>query len=287
MGPMDPRHMKNNLGPSDISSLTCSCQGCWCRCCQELRDPSKQWLGEAGENNRQESTRIETVLHFGRCDSTGMPLQNQPSLSKVTSEPALRQYGSRRTSAVAEGNDDVNITIRTSKSHSAIDQASGSDSDITVNIRVVFRDSHGEEASMTSVVRARADGREVRPHVVRSTPGHAAVDSYPGVDEVHIKVSSGDAPGPVKSTEAVTHVPAATSRSRESLSREVVKPVHLKTMLPPPQSAPTIENERDKWAGGIEMLDVPALDYVRVSYSIQRLVVQGLRDWNIRRYRTA
>ncbi|KAL1436193.1 hypothetical protein MTO96_010930 [Rhipicephalus appendiculatus] len=191
-----------------------------------------------------------------------MPLQNQPSLSKVASDPALRQYGSQGASAVTGVNSDVNITVRTSKSRSGIDQVSGSDSDITVNIRVVFRDSHGEEASMTSVVRTRADGREVRPDVVRSTPASAPVD------EVRRKVSSGNVPGAVKSNEAVTDIPAATSGSQESLGKKVVNAAPLKTMLPPPQSAPTIENERDKRAGSIEMLDVPALDYIRVSYSI-------------------
>lgn len=260
MGPVDPRYMKG--GPCDMSSFTCSCQGCWCRCCQELRNPSKQWLSEAGENNRKESTRIETVLNFGRCDSTGIPLQNQASISKVASEPALMQYGSRGMSGVACDNSDVNVTVRTNMSRSGIDQMTGSDSDITVNIRVVFRDSRGEEASMTSVVRTRADGREVRPDVVKSTPGSAAVD------EVRTKVSSEDVPGAVRSTDAVTDIPATASGSQGSLGKEVVKPAPIKTMLPPPQAAPTIENERDKRAGSIERLDVPALDYIRVSYSI-------------------
>lgn len=262
MAPRDPRYMKAYRGPYDMSSLTCSCQGCWCRCCQELRNPSKQWLSEAGEDNRKESTRIETVLNFGRCDTTGMPLQNQASISKVASEPALRQYGSQGMSAVACDNSDVNVTVRTSKSRSGIDQMPGSDSDITVNIRVVFRDSHGEEASMTSVVRTRPDGREVRPDVVKSTPSSAAVD------EVRKKVSSEDVPGAVRSTDAVSDIPANASGSQGSHGKEVVKPASSKTMLPPPQAAPTIENEQDKRAGGIERLDVPALDYIRVSYSI-------------------
>lgn len=268
VGPIDPRYMMGKRRPSEMTSITCSCQGCWCRCCQELRNSSKQWLSEAGENNRTDSTRIETVLNFGRCDSSGMPLQNQVSLSKAVSEPALKRYGSQGISPVAGDNSDINITVRTSKSHSGADQMTGSDSDITVNIRVVFRDSQGEEASMTSVVRARADGKDVLQDIVRSTPDSAIVGGGPGVDEVRIKVSSGDIPAGEKFAETAFDIPATASGSQGAFGKELVKPATLRTMLPPPQAAPTIENERDKRAGSIEKLDVPALDYIKVSYSI-------------------